>query len=967
MANCLVTHQTTQIQGGAIWLNDSNFEMLGCTVAENSSGGIKADPLTTLLVTNSILWNVGGEVIGSGTIAVTYSCLQSGYPGEGNIDAPPEFVDSANGDFRLADGASCIDRGTNLDTLDRDLDGNPRPGGDQLTDMGAYESPDGFVPGEAFVQPTIRYVDSNALGTDTGESWENAFNRISDALRVSNASDEIRVRNGRYEENLFLEPRVSLIGGFFDPASTGLGGEPNETIIDASVPGAPSVALADNCVLKNLTIMNGETERGGGVYGEDLHATLSDCTIRDNTAEDGGGLHLVRCAINLERCVIENNYAEDDGGGIFYTEPRPSIFSDCRIAKNQAHDGAGVYGPHEDPNPVVLSGCEISENKTFPVPSPFGTSTGSSAAVRGNSTLIGCTLMGNESLGRFSEGSAGGLNFGKAKFLNCLIAENRAVSSLFFGSTLIHCTVVKNHSYWSILEDASATNSILWNFGTEILGDSTATYCCIQSGYPGTGNIDYYPEFMDYAGDDFRLRNGSPCVDTGLPEEAPDTDLEGRSRPGLDGLVDIGAYESIDSFTPTFPSTEEKTLFVRASAPVGGTGESWETAFRSLQAALVIARPSDEIWVAAGLYDVPVDIEPGLRVYGGFAGTETHRTERDPVENLTVIEDEARGRMVLLTDATVLDGFSIGGSLVVGPHSTATIRDCSIFGYPRNEPFDLNGGVYCEEASTVLLERCDISSHPDSGVLCMESTMTLLTCSIRDNDYGVYVLDNSETLMAIRMDNCLVLDSDYSGVRGSSVLRNCTVDGGDFSINTSESRKIEVMNSILADGIKEVYRPGGALPDKIAFSYVQGSHPASDPGFADPESGDYTLALDSPLIDAGNPEEEFNDACLPPGLGTERGDMGAYGGPLNCNWADYNPPPTTTPRPTHTFTPTATPTLRGDFNGDRWIDANDLLRMIRRWQVGVSTGTGEDLYPDSIIGGKDLLVFQELWHSTTGP
>jgi hypothetical protein len=51
---------------------------------------------------------------------------------------------------------------------------------------------------------------------------------------------------------------------------------------------------------------------------------------------------------------------------------------------------------------------------------------------------------------------------------------------------------------------------------------------------------------------------------------------------------------------------------------------------------------------------------------------------------------------------------------------------------------------------------------------------------------------------------------------------------------------------------------------------------------ADPKlSNSYSLLSGSPCIDAGNPDAQYNDAALPPGLGAVRNDMGAYGGSEN--------------------------------------------------------------------------------------
>ncbi|MCA9412603.1 MAG: hypothetical protein KC944_15420 [Candidatus Omnitrophica bacterium] len=91
---------------------------------------------------------------------VTYSNVLD-YPGEGNIDKNPMWVDVANGDFRLRSDSPCIDSGTDVEVLN-DLDGKPRPvdvngrGIGQGFDMGCYEfqlkradlDQDGRVDGE---------------------------------------------------------------------------------------------------------------------------------------------------------------------------------------------------------------------------------------------------------------------------------------------------------------------------------------------------------------------------------------------------------------------------------------------------------------------------------------------------------------------------------------------------------------------------------------------------------------------------------------------------------------------------------------------------------------------------------------------------------------------------------------------------------------------------------------------------
>lgn len=75
----------------------------------------------------------------------------------------------------------------------------------------------------------------------------------------------------------------------------------------------------------------------------------------------------------------------------------------------------------------------------------------------------------------------------------------------------------------------------------------------------------------------------------------------------------------------------------------------------------------------------------------------------------------------------------------------------------------------------------------------------------------------------------------------------------------------------------------------ISFSDIQGGYSGSgninlDPVFAGAgcQASDLRIALGSPGIDNGNPDMVYADTCLPPSLGGQRNDMGAFGGPGAC-------------------------------------------------------------------------------------
>jgi hypothetical protein len=130
-------------------LNATTFSAANITVAGNDPSGhalLDFDQPSTITLLNSIVWNSGGIACGAGGGACdfTYSDLQGGWPGAGNIDVNPQFVDAANGNYRLRWGSPAIDAGTNSGAPPFDLEGVARPqdgnfDGIRVADMGAYE------------------------------------------------------------------------------------------------------------------------------------------------------------------------------------------------------------------------------------------------------------------------------------------------------------------------------------------------------------------------------------------------------------------------------------------------------------------------------------------------------------------------------------------------------------------------------------------------------------------------------------------------------------------------------------------------------------------------------------------------------------------------------------------------------------------------------------------------------------
>jgi len=145
--NCIINGNIAGSSGGGISSSGvSSFSLYNCTISGNtagiSGGGIASTTIDSyFLVINSILWGDGtaGEIytVDSLTIDITYSDIQGGWTGTGNIACAPQFAGLS--DYHLQSGSCCIDAGTNISpVVVDDIEGTSRPQG-AAYDIGAYE------------------------------------------------------------------------------------------------------------------------------------------------------------------------------------------------------------------------------------------------------------------------------------------------------------------------------------------------------------------------------------------------------------------------------------------------------------------------------------------------------------------------------------------------------------------------------------------------------------------------------------------------------------------------------------------------------------------------------------------------------------------------------------------------------------------------------------------------------------
>ncbi|HZZ78984.1 MAG TPA: right-handed parallel beta-helix repeat-containing protein [Gemmataceae bacterium] len=154
------SHFITSISTNISIINSSFFGNEYTGSSPSGQGTVEGDRLTTLTILNSILYGDQTPVELStlnvpNTVSVTYSDIQGGFAGAGNINANPLYYNPANGDLRLTAASPAIGAGTTVGAPTTDYLGDSRGA---PPDMGAYET------------PTTVYVDQLFAGTPTGTS-----------------------------------------------------------------------------------------------------------------------------------------------------------------------------------------------------------------------------------------------------------------------------------------------------------------------------------------------------------------------------------------------------------------------------------------------------------------------------------------------------------------------------------------------------------------------------------------------------------------------------------------------------------------------------------------------------------------------------------------------------------------------------------------------------------------------------
>ena len=389
---------TDNYEGNGIYLYNSFVSIDHTTISRNDL--VLLENLSNVKIKNSIIWdNISNEieVSDNSELLITYSNIDGGFEGEGNINSDPLFNDPSNGDFSLQNGSPCIDMGDPNIWYD-DLDGSN-------SDMGAI--------GGLFIDPNFISHDFGDVGEQGSYVEFELFNYRSNSIII----DSVNFNTTSFTTNtpfpliidplefgvINIEANDSSLGHITDSMELFSNQLPDGISVLLALNAVSGIALSGNLsgtydsaiyrITGNLTIAEGDTvilQPGtqflfDGWYDFFINegtlkaiGTATDSIIFDNIGStspkwNGFTLHGVTDETIFEYVRISGAEKTDDGNeagsevgsgaGMLLILSDP-IINHVAITKNHTSsnfygNGGGIYMWDSSP---TLSNVVISEN-----------------------------------------------------------------------------------------------------------------------------------------------------------------------------------------------------------------------------------------------------------------------------------------------------------------------------------------------------------------------------------------------------------------------------------------------------------------------------------------------------------------------------------------------------------------------------------------------------------------------------
>ena len=460
--------------------------------------------------------------------------------------------------------------------------------GDQFFTI-SYTGGDGNDVVLTAIQPSILYVDANALTAGSGLSWADAFSNLQDALNIASIGDEIWVASGVYYPDVggiqvedddtatfTLIEDVSIYGGFNGTESMRDQRNPIDhvTILSGDITqdddnedgnfitedwhtinNTNSKNIINGSLVSPATNLDGFTitagyandlsepsDRGAGMYcdlDDEIGPSVNQLSFVGNYSRIGGS-GIYKCTQSVTNSSFINNYSVAKGGAVI---AEGGYFNQVTFSGNKSIYSGGAIS--NDLSKITIENSEFIANITL-------LHDGGGISTNADITLENVLFKGNYA--GSDSGDIGGAidirDMTTANFINTTFTGNKAGD---FGGAISISEMtslnIQNSIIWNNEDSTSntQTSSIYINGGTY-----TQSHSLIQGfGTVGLGNLDEDPMFITATDPstaptsigNSRLNVESPAINAGDNRVLNSvTDLDGNARI-VDSTVDMGAYE----------------------------------------------------------------------------------------------------------------------------------------------------------------------------------------------------------------------------------------------------------------------------------------------------------------------------------------------------------------------------------------------------------------------------------------
>ena len=719
-----------------------------------------------------------------------------------------------------------------------------------------------------------RVSPAGATSGGCGSDWSTACD-FQYALSLAVAGDQLWVEQGTYAPGTArtatfqLINGVSIYGGFAgteieleqrNPGTNtsilsgeiGVADDPSDNsyhVVTSS--GTDNSALLDGfSITAGFADGTAPDDNGAGLFNASGSPTLANLVFRANTANtNGGGMYSSGGSPILTNMTFDNNTSNSgSGGGLFNSAGSPAL-TDVTFNANVAGDSGG--GLANDGSSPTLTNVTFTDNTA-------AYNGGGIANVNSSSLTVQDGIFWGDSDEFYNSAST-------LTMLDSLVAGGCPAGAA--------CTHVINADplLGSLANYGGFTPTIRIGAGSPAIDAGGGHSTCAttdQRGMARVGDCDLGA---------YEYNNVAPVITEG---DTSSVSMSGNSTPTAFNLTlhatdantgDIltwsiltpathgtatasgtGASKAItynpaanylgaDSFTVqvsdgdlvdtiTVNVTINGTRFASPGGLSSGLCSTWAAACE-LQYVLASAQTGDEIWVKAGSYYPTTDsdrrtsfvLKNGVGLYGGFAGAESLRSQRDPAANVSILSGEIgdpnstsdNSYHVVIgsgTDATaVLDGFTITAGNASG-----------------TSPASQGGGLYDNNGSPILNNLIFLSnSAPSGGGLYITGgapSLTHLTFnSNQANSYGggLLITNSNLTLSDLTFNNNTAsggggLSITYSTIIMNNVIFNAnsaSSGGGIYSAysNLTITNALLNMNTAISSGGGGLYGSEGTI------------------------------------------------------------------------------------------------------------------------------------------------------------